>query len=77
VTQALDLVLQLQLFPLEFRESQIIDRWVQFCIVQFTFDGLMPFLEFREMGLHVHAVPPFARLSNPPSVPQLVLEAKA
>jgi hypothetical protein len=53
--QTLDLVLQLQFTTLEFHDFQVIDRGMDQAIVDFAFERLMPFFEFRKVRLHRHS----------------------
>jgi hypothetical protein len=54
VAQPFDLVLHLQFFTLELHDSQVIDRGMGQAVVEFGFERLMLFFEFREMRLHRH-----------------------
>jgi hypothetical protein len=53
--EALDLVLQQELSPFEFRNFQIIDRGVRLAIVYFFAECPVLLLKFRKMRLHRHA----------------------
>jgi hypothetical protein len=53
--QTLDFVLQQQFTTLEFYNFQVIDRGVGQAIVDFAFECLMLFFEFRKVRLHRHA----------------------
>src|SRR5579885_600787 len=55
VAQPLDLVLHLQFLTLELHNLQVIDRGVGQAFVDFGFERLMLFFQFREMRLHRHA----------------------
>lgn len=56
LAQARDLVLQLQLFPLELAEGDIRRRRLPPCDFQFPFDSAMTLFQFGQMGLHAHGV---------------------
>jgi hypothetical protein len=55
-TQSLDLVFYLQFSPLEFHDFKVIDRWMGQAFIDFVFECLMSFLQFRKVRLHRHAV---------------------
>jgi hypothetical protein len=52
--KALDLVLYLQFATLEFHDFQVIDRGMGQAVVDFLFECLVPFFEFRKVRLHRH-----------------------
>src|SRR6516225_3079317 len=54
VLQPGDLVLHMQLFPLQLSYFQIIRRWMGHCLGNFLLQCLMPSLEFRKMGFDRH-----------------------
>src|SRR6516162_3642341 len=49
-----DLVLHVQLFPLQLGNFQIIRRWMGHCLGNFLLQCLMSSLEFRKMGFDRH-----------------------
>jgi hypothetical protein len=49
-----DLVFHLQLAPFEFHDQKVIRRGMRQAVVDFLFEGLMPFFQFRKMRLHRH-----------------------
>jgi len=53
--EAFDLVFYQQFFTLEFYDFQVIDRGMRQAIVNFSFERLMLFFEFRKVRLHRHA----------------------
>jgi hypothetical protein len=54
VTQPLDLVLDMQFFPFEFRNLKVISGGVGERFVDFGFERLVPFFEFRKMRFNRH-----------------------
>jgi hypothetical protein len=55
MAKALDLVLHQQFLPLEFHDSQIIDRGMGQAIVDFVFECPVTLFQFRKVRLHRHA----------------------
>ena len=55
MSQPFDLVLDQELFSLEFHHLEIVDGGVGLAIVDLLFEGLMLLFEFRKMRLHRHA----------------------
>ncbi len=54
VPEPLDLVLDLQFFSLEFRNLKIVGGGVGERFVDFVFERLVPFFEFRKMRFNRH-----------------------
>jgi hypothetical protein len=57
-TQTLDLVLELKLLALQFREPEIVPRRGADFSFDLFFDRLVAAFELGQMGLQCHAVPP-------------------
>jgi hypothetical protein len=57
--QAFDLILDQQLATLQFRDSEIVSRWMHYRIGDLIFEGLMLPLKFRKVRLdgHVQLLP--------------------
>ena len=56
-----DLVLQLELSSLEFRNLEVIGGWMGHGVLDFPFERLVPPFELAQMDLQLHAsVPPIA-----------------
>jgi hypothetical protein len=57
--QSFDLVLDQQHATLQFRDSEIVSRWMRYCVGDLVFEGLMLPLKFRKMRLdgHVQLLP--------------------
>lgn len=54
--QPFNFVLNLQFPPLEFHDFQVIDRGMSKAFIELVFERLMPFLQFRKVRLHRHAI---------------------
>jgi hypothetical protein len=61
-----DLVFDVQLAPLQLCNFQIVGRWVRERFVDFLFQCLMPFLEFRKMRLDRHMAASLRLITLPP-----------
>jgi hypothetical protein len=53
--QPLDLLLHQQFTAFQFYDFQVIDRGMSQAVTDFTFEGLVTLLQFREMRLQRHA----------------------
>lgn len=54
VSEPLDFVLDVQFFSLEFHNLKVVGGGVGECFVDFLFQRLVPFLEFRKMRFNRH-----------------------
>ncbi|MBB5045406.1 hypothetical protein HNR60_000135 [Rhodopseudomonas rhenobacensis] len=54
VCQALDLVFEMELLPLELHDLQIVERLMFQCLFELLFEGMMSSIQFRKAGLCRH-----------------------